>query len=179
MFYIRISICFIMIVNLTSFTISIMENIQEPSLYLFQYMVRDNTHMTSMKIIQLSRVPTALLHLRPKFSTPLTLDVQFQMNPPSPHLQVITNQLKENIIQESLLYVIRSFLQVGFHFQYQLINPVWLSFRLSGFPFDFFSPYMRTNEIKTRIKPSHVIFKLITRSIVRFSPQTMQGYHYH
>ena len=30
------------------------------------------------------------------------------------------------------IYVIRSFLQVGFHFQYQLINLVWLSF-------DFFS----------------------------------------
>ena len=56
-------------------------------------------------------------------STPLTLNVQFQTNP---------NQLKENIIQGWLLYVIRSFLQVDFRFQYQLINLVWLSF-------DFFS----------------------------------------
>ena len=50
----------------------------------------------------------------------------------APPLQMITNQLKENIIQEWLLYVIRSFLQVGFRFQYELINLVWLSF-------DFFS----------------------------------------
>ena len=49
-----------------------------------------------------------------------------------PPLQMTTNQLKENIIQWWLLYVVKSFLQVGFRFQYQLINLVWLSF-------DFFS----------------------------------------
>ena len=38
------------------------------------------------------------------------------------------NQLKENIIQGWLLYVIRSSLQVGFLFQFQLINLIWLSF---------------------------------------------------
>ena len=43
-------------------------------------------------------------------------------------LQMITNQLKENIIQEWLLYVIRPFLQIGFRFQYQPINLVSLSF---------------------------------------------------
>ena len=52
----------------------------------------------------------------------------FKRNSP----QMITNQLKKSIIQEWLLYVIRSFLQVGFRFQYQLINLVWLLF-------DFFS----------------------------------------
>ena len=40
--------------------------------------------------------------------------------------------VKKSIIQRWLLYVIRSFLQVGFRFQHQLINLVWLSF-------DFFS----------------------------------------
>ena len=95
----------------------------------------------------------------------------------TPSLQVIISQLKENIIQEWLLDVIRSFLQVGFHFQCQLINLVWLSFPLSGFPFDFFSLCMCMNETKVKIKPSHVIFKLTSDSIVRFSPQTMQWYH--
>ena len=53
--------------------------------------------------------------------------------PPFPSLlQMIINQLKENINQGWLLYVIRFFLQVGFRFKYQLINLVWLSF-------DFFS----------------------------------------
>ena len=44
-----------------------------------------------------------------------------------PLLQITISQLKENIILGWLLYFIRSFLQVGFSFQYQLINPVWLS----------------------------------------------------
>ena len=51
--------------------------------------IRDDTHMTSMKIAQFSYPPTSLFHLRPKFSTPLILDVQFQTNflpPPPPHL---------------------------------------------------------------------------------------------
>ena len=65
-------------------------------------------------------------------STSLTLDVKFQTNPSPLPPQMISNQLKENVIQEWLLYVIRSFLQVSFRFQYQLINLVWLSF-------DFFS----------------------------------------
>ena len=52
----------------------------------------------------------------------------------SPPLQIITNQLKENIIQGWLLYVIRSFFQVHFHFQHQLINLVLLSFDF--FPFN-------------------------------------------
>ena len=41
-----------------------------------------------------------------------------------------TIQLKENIIQGWLLYVIRSFPPVVFRFQYQLINLVWLSIDL-------------------------------------------------
>ena len=38
-------------------------------------------------------------------------------------------------------------------------------------------PYMWTNEIKTKPKPSHVTFKVTTRAIVRFSSQPMQWYH--
>ena len=75
-------------------------------------------------------------------STPLTWDVQFQKksspllpppSPPPPRLSLNDNQsIKKNIIQGWLLHVIRSFLQVGFRFQCQHINLVWLSF-------DFFS----------------------------------------
>ena len=54
---------------------------------------------------------------------------------PAPLLQMITNQLKLRIIQGLLLYVIRSFFQVGFRFQYQLINIVWTSFDF--FPFSW------------------------------------------
>ena len=43
-------------------------------------------------------------------------------------LQMITNQLKEMIIQGGVLYIVRSFLQVDFYFQYQLIDLVRLSF---------------------------------------------------
>ena len=60
-----------------------------------------------------------------KIRRPLTLDVQFQTS--LVPLQMITNQQIENIIQGCLLYVIRSFLEVGFYFQYKLINLVWLS----------------------------------------------------
>ena len=60
------------------------------------------------------------------FSTPLALHVHFQANTPS--LQMISNQFKENIIKRWLSYVIRSFFQVGFCFQYRRINLAWLSF---------------------------------------------------
>ena len=44
---------------------------------------------------------------------------------------MITNQLEENIIQGWLLCVIRSFLWVGFRFQYQVINLAWFYFLFS------------------------------------------------
>ena len=71
--------------------------------------------------------PTPVVHLHSKFFHFLTLDVYFQTNLPS--LQMITNQFKENIIQGWLSYVIRFFLQVGFHLQYQLI--IFLRVQLS------------------------------------------------
>ena len=37
--------------------------------------------------------------------------------------------------------------------------------------------WLWTNEIKAKAKPSHITLELTTRSIVRFSPQTMQWYH--
>ena len=50
-----------------------------------------------------------------------------------PLFQMITDQLKGNIILGWLLYVIRSFFLVSFCFQYRLINFVWLSIQLFSF----------------------------------------------
>ena len=56
--------------------------------------------MTSMKIVQFSRPPNPLAHLRPIFFHPLDLGRTISNEPSlSLSLQVITNQLKENIIQ--------------------------------------------------------------------------------
>ena len=63
---------------------------------------------------------------------PLDLGHPISKEAPPP-LQMITNQLKRNIILGWLLYVLRSFLQVGFRFHYQLINLAWLSIDLSSF----------------------------------------------
>ena len=63
---------------------------------------------------------------------PLDLGHPISKEAPAP-LQILTNQLKRKIILGWLLYVLRSFLQVGFRFHYQLINLVWLSTDLSSF----------------------------------------------
>ena len=80
--------------------------------------IGDDIYMTSMKILQFSIPYTPLVHLCPKFSHPL--DLWRPILNGLPPLQMMTNQLKENIIQGWLSYVIRSFLQVVFRFQYQL-----------------------------------------------------------
>ena len=95
------------------------------------------------------------------FYTHLTLDIQFQTNPPpSPNGNRITNQLKENIIQGWLLYIIRSFLQVSFCFHYQLINLVWLS--IDFFPFSWSQPRPQScfKKLKTSFSPSSYNEKL-------------------
>ena len=62
--------------------------------------------------------------------TPVTLDVQFQMNPLSPN----DNQsIKRTHNPRMTIYVVRSFLQVGFRFQCHLIHLVCLSFDLFSF----------------------------------------------
>ena len=71
--------------------------------------IRDDTHMTSMKIVQFLKKPIPLSIYVQNTSICLTLDVQLGW----------------------LLYVIRSFLQIGFRFQYQLANLARLS--LSSF----------------------------------------------
>ena len=57
--------------------------------------------MKSSKIVQFSRPPTPLVHLCPKFFRPLELGC--------PNEPLLTNQLKENIIQGWLLLVMTSF----------------------------------------------------------------------
>ena len=102
-------------------------------------MFRDDTHMTSivhwgvLKTVQFSR--TSRPPPCPKFFHPITLNVQFQttsppFSSPSPNNQSIKR--KHN--PRWLLYVIRYFLQISFHFQYQLIiNLIWLSIDFSSF----------------------------------------------
>ena len=90
------------------------------------YFRRDDTYTTTMQIFQFSRPLIPHIHLRPMFFHPLDLGRPISNEPP---LQMITSQLKEKKIQGWLLYVIRSFLQIGLRFECQL---AWISF-------DFFS----------------------------------------
>ena len=91
--------------------------------------IRDGTHMTSMKIIQFSRPLTPLsIYVQNSF-TPLTLDVHFQKNHP---LLMITNHLKENIIQ-GLYYYMLSDLSFRSAFVFSINSLV-----LSGFPLTSF-----------------------------------------
>ena len=70
----------------------------------WNFMVRDDTHKKSMKIVQFSRPPNPPYHLCPKLFHPLTLDVHFQTK--LPYLQTITSQLIEDMIHGWLLYFI-------------------------------------------------------------------------
>ena len=86
-----------------------------------------------MKIVQLSRPPIHLVHLRPILFHPLDLGRPILKEPPHHHLSPNDNQsTKIKYNPRMTIYVIRSFLQVDFRCQYHLIN----LFRLS---FDFFS----------------------------------------
>ena len=91
--------------------------------------LKDDTHMTSMKIVLFSRPPAPLVHLHQTFFYPIKLWRPIPNE--TPPLQMINNQLKENIIQGWLLYVTRSFFQVSFCFQYH-------SLIFSGFPLTSF-----------------------------------------
>ena len=77
------------------------------------------------------KTATHFVHLRPRLFH--LLDFRRPISNEISSLQMITNQLKENIIQWWLLHVIRPFVQVGFCFQHQLINLAWLSIDLLSF----------------------------------------------
>ena len=73
--------------------------------------------------------PTPLVHLRLKFFYSLDLGRPISNEPPSPN---DNHSIKRKHNPRMTIYVFRSFLQVAFRFQYQLVHLVWLSF-------DFFS----------------------------------------
>ena len=77
-----------------------------------------------------------------------------------PPLKMITNQLKGNIILGWLLYVIRSFLQVGFRFQYQVINLAWLSIGFFSFSWSQSRPRSIFKKLKTSLSPYSYIEKM-------------------
>ena len=90
-----------------------------------QKKLRDDTHMTSMKIVQFSRPLTLSVHLLPKSFLPLHLARPISSEPQSPSDTMIVIKLNQNKKKQT----------------------------------------------------SYVTFKLTMRSIVRFSPQTMQWCH--
>ena len=59
------------------------------------YTDKGNTHMTSLKIIKFSRPLTPSVHLRPKCSTPLTLDVQILTKLPPPLPQPLQQTMEQ------------------------------------------------------------------------------------
>ena len=66
-------------------------------LYQGLFLIKDDIHMTAVKLSNFhNNLPRLSIYVQ-NSSTRLTLDVQFQTN--DPPLQMITNQLKENIIQ--------------------------------------------------------------------------------
>ena len=77
-----------------------------------------------------------------------------QIPPPDLSLQIITNQSKENITHRWLLYMIRSFLQVGLCFQFQLIYLVWLSIGFFQFSWSQPCPQSYFKKLKTSFSPS-------------------------
>ena len=90
--------------------------------------LRDDTHTMSTEIFQFSRPLNSLVHLSPKFFHPLTLDVQFQTNIPSPN----DNQSNKRKHNQRVTVICNQVLPSSrFLLQYQPINLVWL-------PFDFF-----------------------------------------
>ena len=111
--------------------------------------------MTSMKIGQFSRPPHPSCPATSKILPPPWLwTSNFKRNPLPLPLQIMTNQLKENIIQGWLLHDIRSFLQVGFCSQYQLINLVWLSIDFYLFSWNQHRSQSFFKKLKTSFSPS-------------------------
>ena len=107
------------------------------------------------KLANFQDPPTSLVQLRPKFFHPLDFQTpNFKRNSLPLPLQIMTNQLKENIIQGWLLHDIRSFLQVGFCSQYQLTNLVWLSIDFYLFSWNQHRSQSFFKKLKTSFSPS-------------------------
>ena len=117
--------------------------------------------MTSMKIVQFSRFPTPspIVQLRPKYFHSFDLGCALSKEPPSPSPND-NHQLKGKIILGWLLYVIRSFLQVGFHFQYQHIDLVWLSMDFFSFSWSQSLPQSSFKKLKISFSSSFYSVKM-------------------
>ena len=103
-------------------------------------MLRDDTHMTS--IVHWGGLENCPISKKPptpmsEILQPHDLERPISTPPPPPFFPSPSpnNQsIKRKHNPRWLLYVIRYFLQIGFHFQYQLIiNLVWLSIDFSSF----------------------------------------------
>ena len=103
--------------------------------------------------------PPPLLQLRPKFFHPLGIGRPISNEPPHSLLQMITYHLKRNKIL-GWLYVIRSFLQFGFRFQYQLINLVWLSMDFVSFSWSWCHPQSNFKKSKASFSSSSYSTKM-------------------
>ena len=98
------------------------------------FIIRDDIHMTGVKLFNFYNHLSRLSIYVQNSSTPLTLDVQFQtnQNPPSPFPSPNDNQpIKRKHNPRMTIICLRSFLQVAFVFSFN-------SFILSGFPLPFF-----------------------------------------
>ena len=131
--------------------LNILQNSQENRvsfLIKLETFIRDDTHMTPMKIVQFSTppVPAPLSSYVQNSSTPLTLDVQFQTK--SPHSPYDNQSIKRKQSKDDY-YVILSYLLVGFRFQYQLINLAWLSVDL--FSLNQSRPQSNLKKLKTSL----------------------------
>ena len=78
------------------------------------YILKHDTHMTSKKTVNFSRLPTPLVYVRPKiFHSPN-------------FVRLISNKPPSSNDNQSIKR--KHIIQVGFDFQYKLINIIWISF---------------------------------------------------
>ena len=145
--------------DINLFFLNIVSNLKIPEwikcghlVCFWQIYLRDDTHLTSMKIIQFSRPLTPIVRLRPKFFHALDLGRPVSNEPASPN----DNQsIKRKPNPKMTIYVIKSFLKVNFRFQCQLINFVWLSFVFFSFSW---SLTVSRSFILLRVQLSKIIY---------------------
>ena len=136
-------------------------------------LLRDDTHMTSMKIVQFSRPPTHPCPSTFKFLHPLDLGRLISNEPPSTNDSQSIKR-KHNPRMTIIFYQVL-FINNYSHFWYSFCNEPALFAQLENVN-DLWNNNRTVhvnNETKTQTKPSHVTFIMTRRSIIRFNPQTM------
>ena len=120
---------------------------------LSKILVRSDTHITFLKIVQFSRSHTSSCPVASKaFLPPWPLRFDFKRIPVP--LQMVPNLLIEHLIKGWLLYVIMSFLQDHLRFHYQFINLVWLSIVIFPFSWNQRHPRATFENMKTSFSHS-------------------------